>query len=212
MSWQDKFFLKLKLSSNKVKAMKSQVFALLVTICLVSGCTNQPNTVATAPEPASKKPENVAAVNTQVVAANPEESKKEVAATTQKWIDTVTSGKPNVVDEVVAMYSPDAILWATVSKEKRDSAQELRDYFEVFAKLPNLKAEGYKPVIRVYDNVAINSGYYTFTYDGEGGKKKVVPARYTFVYRKGNDGKWMIQDHHSSAIPQAPKGLKPAVD
>ncbi len=192
--------------------MKSQVFALLVILCLVSGCTNQPNTVATSPEPAPNKSEKVAAVNNQVVAANPEESKKEVAATTQKWIDTVTSGKPTVVDDVVALYSPDAILWATVSEQKRDSAKEIRDYFEVFAKQPNLKAEGYKPVIRVYDNVAINSGYYTFTYDGKSGKKKVVPARYTFVYKKGNDGKWMILDHHSSAIPKAPQGLKPAVD
>ncbi|MFM9268046.1 SgcJ/EcaC family oxidoreductase [Tychonema sp. BBK16] len=192
--------------------MKSQVFALLVTICLVSGCTSQPDIVATAPASAPNKAENAAAVNTQVAAANPEESKKEVAATTQTWIDTVTSGKPTVVDDVVALYSPDAILWATVSEQKRDSAQELRDYFEVFAKQPNLKAEGYKPVIRVYDNVAINSGYYTFTYDGEGGKKKIVPARYTFVYQKGNDGKWMILDHHSSAIPKAPQGLKAAVD
>ena len=192
--------------------MKSQVFALLVTICLVSGCTSQPNIVATAPASDPNKSETPAAVNTQAVAPNPEESKKEVAATTQTWIDTVTSGKPTVVDDVVALYSQDAILWATVSEQKRDSAQELRDYFEVFAKQPNLKAEGYKPVIRVYDNVAINSGYYTFTYDGEGGKKKVVPARYTFVYRKGNDGKWLILDHHSSAIPKAPQGLKPAVD
>lgn len=192
--------------------MKAQVFSLLVTLCLVSGCTNQPNTAATAPQSAPNKPENVAAVNTEVVAANPEESKKEVAATTQKWIDTVTSGKPNVVDEVVALYAPNALLWATVSKQKRDTPQELRDYFQVFAKLPELKAEGYKPVIRVYDNVAINSGYYTFTYKGKGGKKIVVPARYTFVYVKGNDGKWMIVDHHSSAIPKAPEKLKPAVD
>lgn len=212
MGGQDKFSLKLKLSTNKVKAMKSQVFALLVTLCLVSGCSSLPNTVATAPASDANKAEKVPAVSTQVVAANPEESKAEVAATTQKWIDTVTSGKPTVVDDVVAMYSPEAILWATVSEQKRDSPQELRDYFEVFAKQPNLKAEGYKPVIRVYDNVAINSGYYTFTYDGKGGKKKVVPARYTFVYRKGNDGKWMIVDHHSSAIPKAPEKLKPAVD
>jgi uncharacterized protein (TIGR02246 family) len=192
--------------------MKSQVFALLATICLVSGCSNPPNTVSTAPASDINKAQNAVAVNTQVVAANPENSKAEVAATTQKWIDTVTSGKPTVVDEVVAMYSPDAILWATVSEQKRDTPQEIRDYFEVFAKQPNLKAEGYKPVIRVYDNVAINSGYYTFTYNGEGGQKKVVPARYTFVYRKGNDGKWLILDHHSSALPKAPQGLKPAVD
>jgi hypothetical protein len=114
--------------------MKFQVFALFVTICLVSGCSNPPNTVATAPASDINKAQNAVAVNTQVVAANPKDSKAEVAATTQKWIDTVTSGKPTVVDEVVAMYSPDAILWATVSEQKRDTPQELRDYFEVFAK------------------------------------------------------------------------------
>lgn len=192
--------------------MKAQVFSLLVTLLLVSGCANTANTATTSPEPEANKSQNVAPVNTQVVAANPEDSKKEVAATTQKWIDTVTSGKPNVVDEVVALYAPDALLWATVSEQKRDTPQELRDYFEVFAKLPELKAEGYKPVIRVYDNVAVNSGYYTFTYQGEGDKKKVVPARYTFVYVKGNDGKWMIVEHHSSVIPKSPEKLKPAVD
>lgn len=192
--------------------MKKQVFSLFVTLLLVSGCTKQPDTVATSPEAETNNSQTVAAVNTQVAAANPEESKKEVAAATQTWIDTVTSGKPNVVDEVVKLYSPDALLWATVSKQKRDSSQEVRDYFEVFAKLPDLKAEGYKPVIRVYDNVAINSGYYTFTYQGDGGKRVVVPARYTFVYTKGSDGKWMIVEHHSSAIPKPPKDLKPAVD
>ena len=192
--------------------MKAQVFSLLLTLLLVSGCASTANTATTSPEPEANKSQNVTPVNTQVVAANPEDSKKEVAATTQKWIDTVTSGKPNVVDEVVALYAPDALLWATVSEQKRDTPQELRDYFEVFAKQPELKAEGYKPVIRVYDNVAVNSGYYTFTYKGKEDKKKVVPARYTFVYVKGNDGKWMIVDHHSSAIPKAPEKLKPAVD
>ncbi|MBE9095248.1 SgcJ/EcaC family oxidoreductase [Tychonema sp. LEGE 07203] len=192
--------------------MKAQVFSLLVTLLLASGCADQPNRAETSPKPDANNSQQVATGNTQVAAANPEDSKKEVAAATQKWIDTVTSGKPNVVGEVVKLYSPNALLWATVSKQKRDTSQEIRDYFEVFAKLPELKAQDYKPVIRVYDNVAINSGYYTFTYRGENNKKTVVPARYTFVYLKDNDGKWMIVEHHSSAIPQPPKKLKPAVD
>ncbi|MGB3266430.1 MAG: SgcJ/EcaC family oxidoreductase [Microcoleus sp.] len=192
--------------------MKAQVVSLLVTLLLASGCAEQPNTAATSPQPEANNSQQVAAGNTQVATANPEDSQKEVAAATQKWIDTVTSGKPNVVDEVVKLYSPNALLWATVSKQKRDSSQEIRDYFEVFAKLPQLKAQDYKPVIRVYDNVAINSGYYTFTYLGQGKKKTVVPARYTFVYVKGDDGKWMIVEHHSSAIPKPPKNLKSAVD
>jgi len=122
--------------------MKAQVFSLLITLSLVCGCANQSNMAATSPKPDANTAQNAVAVNTQVAAANPEDSKKEVAATTQKWIDTVTSGKPNVVDEVVALYAPDALLWATVSEQKRDTPQEIRDYFEVFAKQPELKAEG----------------------------------------------------------------------
>ena len=114
--------------------MKAQVFSLLLTLLLVCGCANTANAATTSPEPEANNSQNVALVNIQVVAANLEDSKKEVAATTQKWIDTVTSGKLNVVDEVVALYAPNALLWGTVSEQKRDTSQEIRDYFEVFAK------------------------------------------------------------------------------
>jgi uncharacterized protein (TIGR02246 family) len=132
-----------------------------------------------------------------------------VDATTRQWIATVTSGKPTVVDDVLALYADDAVLLATVSEQIRDTKAELRDYFTFFTALPNLSAKDYIPTIRVYDDIAINSGYYTFMYETEPGKVKEVNARYTFTYRKIN-GKWMIVDHHSSGIPTAPAGLPPA--
>jgi uncharacterized protein (TIGR02246 family) len=132
-----------------------------------------------------------------------------VDATTRQWIATVTSGKATVVDDVLALYSDDAVLLATVSEQIRDTKTELRDYFTFFTALPKLSAKDYNPSIRVYDDIAINSGYYTFMYEPEPGTVKEVPARYTFTYRKIN-GKWMIVDHHSSGIPTAPAGLPPA--
>jgi hypothetical protein len=47
--------------------------------------------------------------------------------------------------------------------------------------------------------MAIDSGLYNFFFVREG-KALLVPARYTFVYRK-RDGKWLIVEHHSSRVP-----------
>ena len=57
--------------------------------------------------------------------------------------------------------------------------------------------------IRVYGNAAVNTGYYTFSY-AKDGEVKTLPARYSFTFI--NNGKrWLIVDHHSSAMPAAPK-------
>ncbi len=47
------------------------------------------------------------------------------------------------------------------------------------------------------DNLAINSGVYTFTF-GNGDR---VTARFTYLYRLVN-GEWKIAEHHSSAMPE----------
>jgi uncharacterized protein (TIGR02246 family) len=132
-----------------------------------------------------------------------------VDAATRLWMATVTSGKATVVEDVLALYAPNAVLLATVSEQIRDEPQELRDYFNFFTKLSKLSASDYKPTIRVYDDMAINSGYYTFSFETAPGVTKQVPARYTFVYQKVND-KWVIVEHHSSVIPDAPEQLPSA--
>jgi hypothetical protein len=57
--------------------------------------------------------------------------------------------------------------------------------------------------IRVYGDIAINDGSYTFS-ETRDGKEVIRPARFTFVYRNHN-GHWMIIDHHSSAKPTPDK-------
>ena len=140
--------------------------------------------------------------------AQTEKAEKEVAETTDTWLDTVTSGSEEVVDEVVSLYAEDGLLWGTVSEQVRDTPAEIRDYFEYFAKLPELSVSSYKGCVRMYDeNLAINSGYYTFTYDNDG-QTKEVPARYSFAYYKDDNNQWEIIEHHSSALPEAPETLE----
>ncbi len=80
----------------------------------------------------------------------------------------------------------------------------LRDYFvTAFKVLPGLKVAFGDQLIRVYGATAVNTGYYTFSYV-QNGEAKALPARYSFTYVQSGD-RWLIVDHHSSAMPPAPK-------
>jgi hypothetical protein len=58
--------------------------------------------------------------------------------------------------------------------------------------------------IRVYGgDTAVNTGYYTFSFEKDGATQS-LPARYSFTLVK-RDGDWEIVDHHSSAMPAAPR-------
>jgi uncharacterized protein (TIGR02246 family) len=122
----------------------------------------------------------------------------EVAEATAKWAEVFAENNP---DTIVALYAEDGVLWGTLSSTVRSEPAEVRDYFErAFQALPNAKVEFGEQLIRVYDNTAINTGYYTFSYTGNG-EVKNIPARYSFTYVKDGD-EWKIVDHHSSAVPE----------
>jgi len=129
------------------------------------------------------------------------ESKTEVAATTSAWGQAIGGGDP---ENVLALYADDAVLWGTLSPTVRSNRAALQDYFvSAFKVLPSLKVAFGDQLIRVYGNAAINTGYYTFTYVRDG-EQKTLPARYSFTYVK-NGERWLIVDHHSSAMPSPPK-------
>jgi hypothetical protein len=76
---------------------------------------------------------------------------------------------------------------------------EIQDYFDKFLAL--------KPVgqiiesdVKIFCNVAIDSGIYTFALT-QNGKINQVRARYSFVYQKINND-WLIVEHHSSFMPE----------
>jgi uncharacterized protein (TIGR02246 family) len=127
--------------------------------------------------------------------------KEDVAAAALTWAAALGQDEP---DKVLALYSDDAVLWGTLSPVVRADRSALRDYFvTAFRSLPGLKVSFGDQLIRVYGSTAVNTGYYTFNYVKDG-EAKIFPARYSFTYVK-NGEKWLIVDHHSSAMPQAPK-------
>lgn len=111
----------------------------------------------------------------------------------ETWNNALKTGNPK---EVSALYAKDAILLPTVSNRVRHNHDEIEDYFLHFlAKKPCGKID--ESNIRIYNDIAINSGIYTFTF----ADNSSVQARFTYVYQwDGNQ--WTIIQHHSSKMPE----------
>jgi uncharacterized protein (TIGR02246 family) len=127
-------------------------------------------------------------------------AKEEAAAATQAWADAVNSKD---VERILALYDAEAVLWGTASSTLRDSPAAIREYFKPGANRPHLKVVLGEQRARVYGDIAINTGYYTFS-DIQDGQPVTIPARFSFTYRL-RDGRWMIVDHHSSRVPPPPQ-------
>src|SRR5262245_25572642 len=127
--------------------------------------------------------------------------KEDVAAATLAWGQALGEDDP---DKVLPFYSDDAVLWGTLSPTVRADRSALREYFVgAFMALPGLKVAFGEQPIRVYGDASVKTGYYTFSYVKEG-ESKTWPARYSFTYVKKGE-RWLIVDHHSSAMPAAPR-------
>ena len=118
-----------------------------------------------------------------------------IASLFDQWNAALQTTDP---DKVVACYAPDAILLPTVSARIRHNHAEIRDYFLHFcAKAPEGRID--EANIRIFDDIAINSGRYTFELT-DSGRRVDMAARFTFVYRK-IESEWLIIEHHSSVLP-----------
>ncbi len=127
--------------------------------------------------------------------------KEDVAAATQAWIAAMTSHDP---ERVVALYDSEAVLWGTRSPTLRDSPATVREYFNILRTVPpSYKAVLGEQRIRIYGDIALNTGTYTFS-ETRDDKEITRPARFSFVYRN-RGGRWLIVDHHSSAVPAPPQ-------
>lgn len=123
-----------------------------------------------------------------------EQEKSEIVALFDQWNAALATGDP---DKVASLYGPGAVLLPTVSNKVRTDYEGYRSYFEHFLTMQpqGVIEQGF---VRRYGDIAIHSGVYLFTMGATGGK---VRARFTFVYRR-HDGDWLIEEHHSSAMPE----------
>ena len=124
-------------------------------------------------------------------------SAQEIAALFDRWNAALATLDP---DKVVALYAPDAVLLPTVSNKPRTTHEGIRDYFVHFLEK---KPQGHIDfrIIKLGCNSALDTGLYTFTLHGPQGKAQKVAARYSYVYEYLN-GQWLIEHHHSSALPE----------
>src|SRR4051812_29206590 len=107
------------------------------------------------------------------------EPKAEVASATSAWGLALTDP-----EKVSSLYSDDAVLWGTAAPKIRSGRTAVREYFVGVVKaVPGVKIDFGDQLIRVYDNTAVNSGYYTFSWVKDG-ETKTLPARYSFTYVK----------------------------
>ncbi len=120
----------------------------------------------------------------------------DVEAATQQWIAAFNR---HSTDEIVALYATDAVFFGTTSPVLRDTPALVRDYFKSMADHANSTIGMGEHRVQVFGDVAVNTGFY-IRKTVEAGKVVESPARFTFVYQL-RAGKWMIVDHHSSALP-----------
>jgi len=122
-----------------------------------------------------------------ITADRTDTAKQQVAEATSAWVAAYNSRDPA---RITSLYDPEAVFWGTSAKTIAANPAAVAEYFKDAGKNPKARVTLGEQHIRVYGDVAINTGYYTFG----------NPARFTFVYRNRN-GKWLIVDHHSSRVP-----------
>ena len=127
----------------------------------------------------------------------PEASIHQVAAATDAWRAAYDSREPKRIN---AQYAADAALWGTNLKAIATTPSTIAEYFKDAPARPEARVVFGAQNIRVYGDLALNSGTYTFN-GVRDGKPSSTPARYSLAFRR-QEGKWLIVDHHSSRLPQ----------
>merc|ERR1711907_489936 len=118
---------------------------------------------------------------------------QEVEAARDAWIAAVKKGS---VDETVGCYDPDAgKLLGTVDLDGvRTGKDKIMEYFVGFLET------NYDTEVPNFPATIAYSGYYPFDL-GKGSTNKVANAKFTYIYRRGADGKLKILLHNSGFTP-----------
>jgi uncharacterized protein (TIGR02246 family) len=129
------------------------------------------------------------------------DEREDAYASIERWSEAFNSGD---VEQIVRMYSNDALVLGTLSSGMTTKSDDLRAYFNAAAAAKlQVKLGAHSAVALAEDAVAI-AGFYDFSTPAPDGQPVVVPARFSFVMVK-RDGIWRIAHHHSSVRPKSPQ-------
>ena len=112
------------------------------------------------------------------------------------WVDALPD---KTTAKMMKLYGDNASLLPTVENGPYFGKAQIQPYFVTFlGKDPKVISE--HEYIRIGCNIAYDIGLYTFGLNDHG-IKKIVPARFTFIYAPDAAGVWHIVHHHSSEQP-----------
>lgn len=121
-------------------------------------------------------------------------SEKEIEGLFDRWNEALQTGNPR---KVVALYAEKSVLLPTLSDKIRLTPEEKEEYFRHFLeKRPSAKIDFRQ--ISIGEDMAVDSGIYTFTFARTG---QTAKGRYSFTYQ-WDGSKWLIVSHHSSLMPE----------
>jgi uncharacterized protein (TIGR02246 family) len=120
----------------------------------------------------------------------------DVEAATQQWVAAFNRKSST---DIVALYAKDAVFFGTSSPVLRDTPELVQHYFKALPSLGDSTITVGAHRVQIFGDIAINTGFYTRR-STQDGKAVQNPARFTFVYQL-RQGRWMIVEHHSSAVP-----------
>lgn len=117
-----------------------------------------------------------------------------------RWADVISAGR---LEDVLALYAPDAILVPTLSNEIREREEERRQYFERFLAIGAMRCviTMRKQRVSAKLGTVVIGGLYEFIIERPT-SMETVPARFLFTFEE-IDGRWLITGHHSSALSEA---------
>jgi len=114
------------------------------------------------------------------------------------WNSALKTGNPK---EVAALYITYATFLPTTSGEFKKGQYGAEEYFEDFL-IKNPRGKIIQEEVQTLGlDGYLHSGMYNFEV-GPVDDRQVVEARFSFIWKKNNQGEWKIIHHHSSARPK----------
>jgi len=115
------------------------------------------------------------------------------------WNESLQTKDPA---EVAKLYTKDATFLPTMSGDFKKGQEGAAEYFEHFLEKDPIGEVVDGEVQLLGPDSYLHSGMYNFEVGPEG-ERQVVEARFSYVWKKDEQGEWKVIHHHSSAKPQA---------